>query len=217
MPGMKLGLANIVVLLALYSMGAKSALAVNFVRIVLVSVLFGNGVSFWYSLAGGLLSGVVMIALGWYLLVLWFTGLVSGVVIGLLRAGCAAGWSPHCGREQGMKKRFIAVLCLGAALLSGCGAEPSSASADVFAMDTYMTVTTYGERCEDALDAAVAEIERLDALLRVGNADSEVSRINASGSGNLSADTQVMVERALDIWRTTGGAFDITVYPIMQA
>ena len=62
-PGMKLGLTNIVVLLALYCMGAKSALAVNFVRIVLVSILFGNGVSFWYSLAGGLLSGAVMIAL----------------------------------------------------------------------------------------------------------------------------------------------------------
>ena len=62
-PGMKLGLTNVVVLLALYCMGAKSALAVNFVRIVLVSILFGNGVSFWYSLAGGLLSGAVMIAL----------------------------------------------------------------------------------------------------------------------------------------------------------
>lgn len=118
-PGMK-GLTNVVVLLALYCMGAKSALAVNFVRIVLVSILFGTGVSFWYSLAGGLLSGAVMIALkkcgrfsvlavsiaggiahnigqiaaamvllqtaalGWYLLLLWFTGLLSGAVIGVL-------------------------------------------------------------------------------------------------------------------------------------
>ena len=64
MPGMKLGLTNIVVLSALYGMGAGSALAVNFVRIVLVSVLFGNGVSFWYSLAGGLLSGAVIGVLG---------------------------------------------------------------------------------------------------------------------------------------------------------
>ena len=116
-----------------------------------------------------------------------------------------------------MKKWLLVALCLGAALLSGCGAEPPSASADVFAMDTYMTVTTYGEQCEEALDAAVAEIERLDALLSVGTADSEISRINANGSGTLSADTQAMVEQALDIWCTTGGAFDITVYPIMQA
>lgn len=116
-----------------------------------------------------------------------------------------------------MKKGLLAALCLGAALLSGCGADPPSVTADVFAMDTYMTLTTYGARCEEALDAAVAEIERLDALLSVGNADSEISRINASGSGALSPDTQAMVERALDIWRTTGGAFDITVYPVMQA
>ena len=116
-----------------------------------------------------------------------------------------------------MRKWLLAAICLGAALLAGCGTEPPSASADVFAMDTYMTITTYGDRCEEALEAAVAEIERLDALLSVGNADSEISRINAGGSGTLSADTRIMVEQALDIWRTTGGAFDITVYPIMQA
>ena len=62
-PGMKLGLTNVVVLLALYCMGAKSALAVNFVRIALVSILFGNGMSFWYSLAGGLLSLAFMFLL----------------------------------------------------------------------------------------------------------------------------------------------------------
>lgn len=116
-----------------------------------------------------------------------------------------------------MKKWLLAAIYLGAALLSGCGTEPPSASADVFAMDTYMTISTYGDRCEEALETAVTEIERLDALLSVGNADSEISRINADGSGTLSADTQIMVEQALEIWRTTGGAFDITVYPIMQA
>ena len=116
-----------------------------------------------------------------------------------------------------MRKWLLAAICLGAALLSSCGTKPPSASADVFAMDTYMTISTYGDRCEEALEAAVSEIERLDALLSVGNADSEISRINAGGSGTLSADTQIMVEQALEIWRTTGGAFDITVYPIMQA
>ena len=116
-------------------------------------------------------------------------------------------------------------LCLTLALLSGCGlqngaagtSEVPSASGDIFAMDTYMTITTYGTQCEEALAAAKAEIERLDALLSVGNADSEISRINASGSGTLSSDTQAMVAEALRIWQTTGGAFDITVYPIMQA
>ncbi|MDD6347926.1 MAG: Gx transporter family protein [Lachnospiraceae bacterium] len=60
-PGMKLGLTNLVVLTALYMRGWKSALAVNALRIVLASVLFGNGLSLAYSLAGGLLSCLVMI------------------------------------------------------------------------------------------------------------------------------------------------------------
>lgn len=62
-PGLKLGLTNIVVLLALYCIGPKSALAVNAVRILLVSFLFGNGISLLYSLVGGMLSTVIMILL----------------------------------------------------------------------------------------------------------------------------------------------------------
>ncbi|MCD8355776.1 MAG: Gx transporter family protein [Clostridia bacterium] len=62
-PGMKLGLTNLVVLVALYRMDAKSAMIINFVRIALTSILFGTVVSLWYSLAGGLLSGIVMILL----------------------------------------------------------------------------------------------------------------------------------------------------------
>ena len=49
--------------MALYRMGAKQAVVINFVRIGLTAMLFGTVVSLWYSLAGGLLSGAVMIAL----------------------------------------------------------------------------------------------------------------------------------------------------------
>ena len=62
-PGMKLGLTNLVVLVALYRMDTKSAVCINGIRIVLTSILFGTAVSFLYSLAGGLLSGAGMIAL----------------------------------------------------------------------------------------------------------------------------------------------------------
>ncbi|MCR5671646.1 MAG: Gx transporter family protein [Butyrivibrio sp.] len=60
-PGMKLGLTNIVVLVALYHMDEKAALIINFVRIIIVALLFGTALSFAFSLAGGLLSGLVMI------------------------------------------------------------------------------------------------------------------------------------------------------------
>ncbi|HCA53992.1 MAG: Gx transporter family protein [Acutalibacteraceae bacterium] len=119
-PGMKLGLTNIVVVTALYKLGNGSAMLINVLRIVLVSLLFGGVMSMLYSLAGGMLSTAVMIvlkktgkfrvitvsaaggiahnvgqimaamfvlntaAVGWYLAILWFTGLLTGILIGLL-------------------------------------------------------------------------------------------------------------------------------------
>lgn len=119
-PGMKLGLTNVVVLFALYKFNEKEAIVINLIRIVLVGLTFGNTFSMIYSLAGGLLSGAVMIimkktkrvsmitvsvlggvfhnvgqilvamfvldttAVGYYLLVLWFSGIIAGVVVGIV-------------------------------------------------------------------------------------------------------------------------------------
>ena len=55
-PGVKIGLANIVVMFALYKMGAKAAVSISLVRVVLVSILFGNLFLMVYSLAGAILS-----------------------------------------------------------------------------------------------------------------------------------------------------------------
>lgn len=62
-PGMKLGLANIAVIISLYILGTKGALIINISRILLISFLFGNGISLIFSMAGGILSLVVMIIL----------------------------------------------------------------------------------------------------------------------------------------------------------
>ncbi|MBQ3783376.1 MAG: Gx transporter family protein [Lachnospiraceae bacterium] len=62
-PGMKLGLTNMVVLFALYSMNAKSAFMINILRIFLVAFTFGNLQSLWFALAGGMLSFIVMVLL----------------------------------------------------------------------------------------------------------------------------------------------------------
>lgn len=59
--GMKLGIANLVVLVALYMLGTRDALAICILRIVLVGFTFGNLYSLIYSLAGGLLSCSLMI------------------------------------------------------------------------------------------------------------------------------------------------------------
>lgn len=62
-PGIKMGLPNILLVFLLYRCGAPSAIGVSLLRILLVSMLFGNAMAFFYSLAGGFLSMAVMILL----------------------------------------------------------------------------------------------------------------------------------------------------------
>lgn len=60
-PGVKLGLPNLVVVLLLYSYGKKEALFVNLLRILLTGFLFGNLYSILYAMAGALFSFCVMV------------------------------------------------------------------------------------------------------------------------------------------------------------
>ena len=62
-PGMKIGLANIIVLFALYRLGVGAAAMINAVRIALSAVLFGSVISFAFALCGGTLALLCMIGL----------------------------------------------------------------------------------------------------------------------------------------------------------
>ena len=62
-PGVKLGLANLVIVAALYLIGGKEAFLVSGVRIFVSGLMFGKLASIMYSLAGGLLSLAVMLIL----------------------------------------------------------------------------------------------------------------------------------------------------------
>ena len=59
-PGVKLGLANLIIVIALYKMSIKEAYILSVVRIVLAGFMFGNLFAILYSLAGGLLSLTIM-------------------------------------------------------------------------------------------------------------------------------------------------------------
>ena len=121
-PGVKLGFANLVIMVTLYTLGEKDAFLLSVVRILLVGFTFANTASMLYSLAGGVLSfasmyvakrmkkfsmaGVSMLggvfhnvgqillamwmldtdSLMYYLPVLIVTGIVSGVMIGIIGA-----------------------------------------------------------------------------------------------------------------------------------
>lgn len=62
-PGVKVGLANIVVIFVLYKLGLKEAITISAIRVFIVAMLFGSPVSMIYSLAGAVLSLAVMFVL----------------------------------------------------------------------------------------------------------------------------------------------------------
>lgn len=68
-PGVKLGLANLVTMVGLYTLGISGTIAVNLLRIVLTGFTFGNMFSMLYSLAGAALSLIFMVLVkrtGWF-------------------------------------------------------------------------------------------------------------------------------------------------------
>lgn len=120
-----------------------------------------------------------------------------------------------------MKKFVLAAALLTALLFSGCATnaenETTAHTREVFAMDTVMTLQAYGDHAEAALDEAVSEIERLDALFSISSIDGDIARLNADKTLHASADTVALLQRAEDIAASTGGLFDITIAPLMDA
>ena len=97
-----------------------------------------------------------------------------------------------------------------------CPAAAEEASRTIFAMDTVMTLQAEGDGAEEAIEEAVSEILRLDALLSTGNPDSEVSILNRQGSITPTEEIKELFTSSRTLWEQTGGAFDITIYPVMQ-
>lgn len=62
-PGVKIGLANAVIMVLLFFTTWQRALGISVLRIILVGFLFGNPMTIVYSLAGGILSLFVMVLL----------------------------------------------------------------------------------------------------------------------------------------------------------
>ena len=86
-PGIKLGLANIVTIYALERLGAKDALVISLLRIFLSSFLFGNPAMMVYSLSGALLSILVMSLL---------SRIVKFGIIGISVAGAVSHTIAQC-------------------------------------------------------------------------------------------------------------------------
>lgn len=105
----------------------------------------------------------------------------------------------------------------GQAQEQGSADSANPVTVQVFAMDTSITLTAYGEHAEEALKDAEAEIHRIDDLLSTGNSASEIATLNREKQSTVSEETYQLVRRAKEIGDDTRGVFDISVYPLMEA
>lgn len=117
-----------------------------------------------------------------------------------------------------IKKILCLVLsvCFVVVMLYGCGdAEKDVYSATVFAMDTAMELTVYGN--ENILDDAEELISELESKLSTTESESDIYKLNHNGGGEVSADTYELLKSALELCERSDGALDISIYPVVQA
>lgn len=108
--------------------------------------------------------------------------------------------------------------------LSACGMEPADPdmaqeSIQVIAMDTVMTFKIYGEKNTHAAYAAEDEVRRVEELLSRTDPDSQISALNSAGGQPAAVDGEVfrLLNAAALYSDVTGGAFDISVAPVVSA
>lgn len=114
-----------------------------------------------------------------------------------------------------MKKLLCLLLALALLLVLGCKKTETDTS-ELYAMDTLMRLTAYGEGGQELNTKLGEEIRRLEALLDPADENSEVYAINAS-SAQVSDEILKLLNDSLTYSELTGGAFDITVRPISLA
>ena len=123
-----------------------------------------------------------------------------------------------------MKARIIILAAVMAVLfLTGCSREEKAdlpeTEKTLFAMNTYMTLTAYGENGQAALDGAADLIEEVESLWSVTEETSEIYQANHSGgqTASLSDTTVDLLSFTLEMAEKTGGVLDPTIYPVLTA
>ena len=117
-----------------------------------------------------------------------------------------------------VKHMFVFALAL--ILLAGCAPAPAQAEPAAehtfFAMDTVMTLRLYEGGNEALLDRAEDRVKELESLLSVTDEGSEIYALDHQGKASLSPDTADLLAAALDLCGRTGGALDISIYPVLR-
>ena len=117
-------------------------------------------------------------------------------------------------------KKCVPILLLLVLLICGCSKSTQNSTSEpvsntFFAMDTTMDFRIYGDK--SLLQDAQNVITDLEKKVSVTDSDSEIYKINETGSGTLTGNADTLMQTALDMCRRTDGALDISIYPIVKA
>jgi thiamine biosynthesis lipoprotein len=119
-------------------------------------------------------------------------------------------------------KRFAAILLALILLVSGCARaslKTVQKTEAIMGTDVTITVVARSEKeGESAIDAGMAELRRLDAMMSLYKDTSEITRVNLAAGENpvkVSPEMIEVAERATEVSRLTGGVFDVTVGPLV--
>jgi thiamine biosynthesis lipoprotein len=86
-------------------------------------------------------------------------------------------------------------------------------------LHTFVEIKAYGKKARDAIEEAFSEMERVNVLLNNYDPDSEVSEINRHAGRNpvqVSPETMEALQLAVKYGDISGGAFDITIGPLLK-
>lgn len=112
---------------------------------------------------------------------------------------------------------MLIILCTLFASACDYGETPQHRG-EIYALDTLITVTAYGEKGDEGIAAAKSEIRRLEKLFSVTDENSDIFRINASKGEavEVSSETYELIKKAINMSVLTEGKFEPTVFPIVK-
>lgn len=125
-----------------------------------------------------------------------------------------------------MRKRicFLSFLLLAVCLNAGCASGKredgqTKEESSLFAMNTYMTFTAYGDGAKDALKDSEQMLKEVESLWSVTDTESEIYMANHSAGKpvELHEETAGLIKFALEMAESTGGALEPTLYPLLCA
>ncbi|MFP4562002.1 MAG: FAD:protein FMN transferase [Spirochaetia bacterium] len=129
---------------------------------------------------------------------------------------CVNSYPPR----QGFSPLFrVFLLLLSLLLFGGCGGKEQKYVETRFLLGTTCNITIFGRNPDTAFEEVFGRIEEIESRMSVNISDSEVSRINRTAGKRpieVSEDTLYVIQRGLKVSRLSGGAFDITVGPLVN-